>query len=288
MHRIANPIATPIVQTRFYVTGTDLDNCQANDSVLISILPKPVFKAPSDTSLCAGNAIQLNGNNDPAYMYQWIPVDYLDNPSSPDPVSTPPHSIQYTVEVTDPVCPAQASFQLNVTVNENPIVSATKSNDIDCTTGVSQLNASGAESYAWSPATGVDNPQISDPEVAVDSTTTFTVTGMDLNACTSTDTVTVIVTSKGKALFVVPNAFTPNNDGINDCFGITNWGNVKLKEFSIYNRWGQRVFDTRNPSDCWNGTFHGEMQDTGGYVYVIKAVSFCGNITRTGTVMLIR
>ena len=97
-----------------------------------------------------------------------------------------------------------------------------------------------------------------------------------------------MVTDHGKASLILPNAFTPNNDGVNDCFGIRKWGNVTIKEFSIYNRWGQKVFDTRNPSECWNGTFHGEMQDSGGYVYVIKAVSFCGNITRTGTVMLIR
>ncbi|HEY4155240.1 MAG TPA: gliding motility-associated C-terminal domain-containing protein, partial [Puia sp.] len=192
------------------------------------------------------------------------------------------------LRITDPVCGMSSSFPVNVIVNEKPVVKALKSNDIDCQTGTSQLNATGARSYEWLPAAATVDSHIADPMVAIESTTTFTVTGMDENGCTSTDTVTVLVTSKGKALMVLPNAFTPNHDGLNDCFGVIKWGNVTIEEFSIFNRWGQRVFDTRNAGDCWDGTFHGEMQDTGQYVYVIKAASFCGNITRTGTVLLIR
>ena len=99
----------------------------------------------------------------------------------------------------------------------------------------------------------------------------------------------VKVTAIGKNLFVVPVAFSPNGDGHNDCFGIRRKGDVTIEEFSIYDRWGMGVFTTtRNPSECWDGNFRGRPQETGTYVYVIKARSFCGEITRTGVVILVR
>jgi len=61
---------------------------------------------------------------------------------------------------------------------------------------------------------------------------------MAANGCYGYDSITVIVTKTGENVFLVPNAFTPNNDGVNDCFGIRSWGNVTLQDFSIYNRWG--------------------------------------------------
>ena len=89
-------------------------------------------------------------------------------------------------------------------------------------------------------------------------------------------------------VLALPGAFTPNGDGHNDCFGIQRWGDVTVEEFSVYNRWGARVFSTKNPSECGDGICKGEMQPSGGYVYVIKARSSCGQVTRTGMVMLIR
>ena len=107
-------------------------------------------------------------------------------------------------------------------------------------------------------------------------------------ATTFYDTVTVDVPMSSTKAMVLPNSFTPNGDGHNDCFGIQRWGHMELQQFSVYNRWGARVFNTKNPAECWDGTYKGQMQPTGGYVYVIQAKTVCGFVTRTGTVMLIR
>jgi CHU_C Type IX secretion signal domain len=53
-------------------------------------------------------------------------------------------------------------------------------------------------------------------------------------------------------------------------------------------RWGARVFEARNPNDCWDGTFKGKSQPVGAYPYVIKAHTFCGEIFLKGVVMLVR
>ena len=286
---IASPLARPDTTTRFFLKVLDLNNCTEMDSVTVSIRPIPVFLAPADAIICKGSSIML-GDKDPGqYRYAWSPADSLNAPSSPTPIADPSSTTVYTVMISDSVCADyDSSFSVSVTVKPSPAVTAQKNNDIDCSVATSQLNASGAFVYSWTPAEGLSDPNISNPLVSIDSTTTFIVRGTAGNGCAAFDTVTVKVTATGRNLFIVPNAFTPNGDGHNDCFGIRRWGDVTLEEFSVYNRWGVRVFTTRNPSECWDGSFGGKPQEAGAYPYVIKASSFCGMITRTGLVMLIR
>jgi gliding motility-associated-like protein len=86
----------------------------------------------------------------------------------------------------------------------------------------------------------------------------------------------------------MPNAFTPNNDGRNDCFGLKYWGGVIGLEFNIYNRWGEVIFRSNNTSACWDGSYKGISQPSGTYVYQIKARTACGEVYRKGTVVLVR
>jgi len=90
-------------------------------------------------------------------------------------------------------------------------------------------------------------------------------------------------------LKLIPNAFTPNKDNMNDCFGMKNWPATSSYELSVYNSWGQSVFKTTNILECWNGDFNGRPQPSGIYVYTIKAnTSLCGQVANKGVLMLIR
>lgn len=89
-------------------------------------------------------------------------------------------------------------------------------------------------------------------------------------------------------IYFMANAFTPNGDGINDCFGIRNWGIVTELQFLIFNRWGELVFSTTNANGCWDGNFKGLPAVPGNYVYHIKANTLCGKIERKGNLALIR
>jgi gliding motility-associated-like protein len=177
---------------------------------------------------------------------------------------------------------------VTVAVKPLPHILAAKSNDIDCSVHSARLDASGGSAYSWTPAAGLSDPFSANPVATPDRTTTFTVNGAGSNGCIGFDTVTVRVTASGPNSFVVPNAFSPNGDGHNDCFGVNNWGGVQLEELDVFNRAGVKVFATRNPSDCWDGTFNGKPQPPGAYVYVIKAFTFCGEMNRRGTVILVR
>lgn len=249
---------------------------------------KSNFISPRDTFTCIGSPVKLMGNNGTETDYLWSPATGLDDPTAQNPVANIQSSTEFTLDVKENICQFDSTFKVSVTVNSLPDVLARSSNDIDCSNFTSQLTASGAKNYSWSPAAGLDNSSSSHPVADIDSTTIFTVIGTDANGCSNEDTVLVKVNGGGKVNFALPNAFTPNGDGHNDCFGIRRWGNVQLYEFSIYNRWGQRVFTTSNPTQCWDGTFQGQVQDPGGYAYVIRGLSKCGSIRRTGIVMLVR
>jgi gliding motility-associated-like protein len=87
----------------------------------------------------------------------------------------------------------------------------------------------------------------------------------------------------------MPNAFTPNQDGLNDVFRPVMAGIAKLDFFRVFNRWGELVFATSEPGKGWDGTFRGGKQDTGTFVYVIEGVDYTGKvILRKGTVTLLR
>jgi gliding motility-associated-like protein len=110
-----------------------------------------------------------------------------------------------------------------------------------------------------------------------------------MDGCVGEDSIIVTVDADAlKYKIYIPNAFTPNNDGLNDCFGIKYLGQITELKFSIYNRWGERVFYTANPSECWYGISKGQPLKSDVFIYQISATTICGKIFRKGTVMLIR
>ena len=265
--------------------ATDINGCK--DSSLKNIIVTVVTAdAGSDQSFCSDVTITttLTGSGSIGNYY-WAPAAYLNNSSLQNPVATVNTSTKFYFTITGYTgCTATDSVQ--VTLNPLPVVIATKSNDIDCTMPTARLLAGGALQYSWMPATTLTNSQVSNPIANPRVTTTYIVTGSSSNGCISNDTVTVLVNRK-EAL-ELPNSFTPNNDGLNDCFGIKYPAGVQNLTFIIYNYTGQKVFETNNPFICWNGAFKGYKADLGNYVYYLKANTFCGPVEIYGNVILIR
>lgn len=274
-------------KTKFKVMITDMHSCKKEDSVEIDIIPYPVFAATgAGKIICLGKTVTLGASG--GDVYTWAPAASLDDPSSDAPIASPTENTMYAVHIQDNTCGFDSTININVAVNPLPNISVTKSNDIDCNKPTAELQASGGVSYLWVPATGLSDPTKANPVAAIDATTTYTVIGRNQYGCEAADYVRVSVSKAGIPRFVVPNAFTPNGDGKNDCFGIQRWGDAKVEEFSIFNRWGQLVFKTNNPGICWNGNLNGQPQPSGTYVYIIRAQTICGPVNTRGTVTLIR
>jgi gliding motility-associated-like protein len=178
---------------------------------------------------------------------------------------------------------------INLTVNPKPSIAVSKSNDINCIIGSAKLSVTGGVSYNWSPAGSLSNPVSSNPVATPTATTVYMVQATGSNGCVSSQNITVIVDfSDGDNGFLLPSAFTPNGDGKNDCFGVRTWGNISNLKLQIFNRWGELVFATTNPSKCWDGTYKGIQQSTAVFVYQVSAETNCGPVFRKGTVTLIR
>ncbi len=127
----------------------------------------------------------------------------------------------------------------------------------------------GGISFRWSPAGEVDDPTSQQPlATPTDTLACYTVVATAPSGCTATDSVCVSCTEVvcGAPLFTIPNAFTPNGDGVNDriCFN-----SDELVEFSIaiFNRWGEKVYESTDPSECWDGTYRGHQCLPGVYTY---------------------
>lgn len=272
---------------KFKVQVTDIHTCTKEDSVEVDIIPYPVFAAaPGQPSICVGKSTPLHASG--GDQYSWTPATDLDDPASNNPIASPSTNTTYSVYIKDNTCGFDSSISINLVVHPLPSLTADRTNDINCNTPTAELIANGASTYSWYPTTGLSDPSRSRTRVAIDTTTTFVVTGTNQYGCESSAPVKVFVTKTGIPRFVVPNAFSPNGDGKNDCFGIQRWGSTKVEEISIYNRWGQLLFKTRDSNKCWDGTFNGVAQPAGGYVYVIRVMSICGPVSTRGMLMLVR
>lgn len=230
VHAIANPSTSTI----YYLQTSDKFTCTTKDSIGVRVLPSPVFSVSPASGVCAGSSAQLTAAGGDSYS--WTPNSYISNPSISNPLVNPVATTDYTVIITNSACKVGDTLTTNVQVNPAPIIKSAKSNDIECS-GTSQLNATGGARYSWQPAALLNNPAIANPVASPYQTTTFMVVGYDANGCSNKDSVTVNVGAGFNANnYLMPTAFTPNNDGLNDCFGIRRWGSVEVERFDIFNR----------------------------------------------------
>jgi gliding motility-associated-like protein len=191
----------------------------------------------------------------------------------------------YTVKLVVSNGTAKDSMTEQIIVNASTINAGP---DIIISPGQStQLNATGNTSYTWTPATNLSSSTIANPVANPTVTTTYVVNGTT-NNCGNTDSVTVFVEINCNGNVFVPTAFSPNGDGQNETECIM--GNcIETLNFFIYDRWGEKVFETTDQKFCWDGVFRGKQMDSGIFVYYLKATFTNGKeITKKGNISLVR
>lgn len=141
------------------------------------------------------------------------------------------------------------------------------------------------KSYSWTPATYLSSASEPSPVAAPANDITYSVTAIAADApCKAMATTTIKLQQK---LFI-PNAFTPNSDGLNDTWRIKNIEGYAQCVVQVFNRWGNRVFYSRGYPSPWNGSFNGKPLPTGAYFYSIHTNSPHYNAVLTGSLTLIR
>jgi gliding motility-associated-like protein len=285
---IANPIASPTSPTTYHVNASGSNGCSSLDSVKVNWIPKPVFSiTPPTVSICAGDATTITANG--ADTYHWYTGSNIQSPNAASTSVNPLISQQYYVAVHHNFCRVSDTLHSSVVVNNLPVTTISKSHDIDCSNASATLSATGGIKYSWTPLQGVSGGSSATPVVSPANTTTYVVMVTNSAGCSKYDSIKVLVAFNPlSGGYNMPDAFTPNGDCKNDCFGIKYWGAITELDFSIYNRWGERIFHSSNPAACWDGNFKGIPQASGTFVYQIKAKTACGEVYKKGTIVLMR
>ncbi|MEZ4883209.1 MAG: gliding motility-associated C-terminal domain-containing protein [Chitinophagales bacterium] len=279
----------------FTITYTTTEPCSSSQSIEIEVSTNElVLDAGENIEICDGETISLNAVLQGAANLQWS-ADGLGNFS--DPLSlisnfVNPDTGQFTLYITaSNDCGADVQDSLLLTVLPSILL------DIDGNTSIFEgestvLEAIGDDNmdYIWS-STGDENSlsclDCSNPTVSPSVTTTYFLNSNTV--CANTASVTVRVEEVPSLDVVVESAFSPNGDGINDVFKPLADGQLETYQLFIFNRWGEKVFESEDITEGWNGTFKDELQPIGVYAYVIR-YQFAGQNTKqqAGNVTIIR
>ena len=282
--------------------------CPSDTSTIssVGVFNTPFPKAqiyPKDTSLCYGTAFPIFANIQTGTNYSWSNPTVIFNggngiingtPFFINARAAPTKNTEYILKIANAGCPNLLIDTIRVKVTTPLFVNAGKDTSVAANQPV-QLNAIVSDermvNYQWSPSDGLDNTNISNPIATLGNNRDqirYTVTAVDSMGCRAFDNLLIRIFKNGADIFV-PTAFTPNADGKNDQLRPLVVGITKHYYFSVYNRWGQQVFLTTEIGKGWDGTFQGNAQSSGAYVFLAEGIDYLGQkIIKKGTVVLIR
>jgi len=244
----------------------------------------------ADTPACDSLTVRFTNTSNKAAYYFWdfgVGADsiFADTSSEETPIFTYPDFGNYTITmVVNAGLSCADTVSLNVYLYESPIAAAGKDALIslgDSVTIGGFPTASGGTppyTYLWTPGNSLNDPAIANPlSTPLDTlVNTYTITVTDANGCQNKDIKTVNIRAVDSRV-VIPSAFTPNNDGLNDTLFLITIGMKELIEFKIFNRWGEVVFETQDLKQGWDGNFKEEPQEIGRYVYYYIAETLTGD-----------
>jgi gliding motility-associated-like protein len=254
----------PDSSTYYIVKAVDKYGCSVHDTVHVELY-ELLAKIEGDDIICIGDTtkIKIRNLSKQKYNYEWSPKEFIMG-SHTDSIIMVIITKTTTFDViikNEKGCTWMLSKTIQVN-NPQSLLSVSA----DPTTIVpgqkTQLTATYNPNwrYLWSPQNGtLSDSSIHNPVAFPKTTTTYTVTVTDENGCTATASVTITVQTCLESVFI-PNAFSPNNDRINDVLYVRSRPNTITKmELVIYNRWGQKVFTSTNLNTGWDGQFDGEL-----------------------------
>jgi gliding motility-associated-like protein len=269
-----------------YTVILTADNgCSVTDSFQLNIFPGTTVSTATLYNICEGTSVNLSATG--SGTYEWTPSTGLSNAFIPNPVASPRDSIEYKVVLTN-MYGCKDSAQVVINVYKKVVVNAGPDKVI-LVGDTALLNGSvkgTAVNYSWLPNNTLNDLTVLEPNAFPVQEAIYTLNAVSTVGCGNvSDDVKVRVYKD----VLMPNAFTPNKDGLNDVFHVLPLENYELTSFTIYTRWGSKIFSTTNANIGWDGTMKGVAQTTGVYVYYLEMKSRSGKkITRKGTVLLIR
>ena len=298
---------TPSTNSVAYVQGLASNGCTGyGDTVLLKVIqPITLTVTPSSDTICIGQSVQLHGVSIGATAFVWDAKDSsLNFDSIPDPIATPKHIGMnvYTLRASN-TC-FKDSVQVHIAVGGYPVISlgAPGYDTLTVQTGSTlpmfnyvHLSNDTFKTFVWTPSTGLNCNNCSDPVVTVAGNELYTLKATTIYGCSDTDYLYIKTFCQNSQVYI-PNAFTPDGDGRNDVLMVRGSGIKLVKNFRIYNRWGQVVFERANfnvndPQFGWDGKVRNTSTFSPPDVYVYYCEVVCDDdipFTYQGNITLIK
>jgi gliding motility-associated-like protein len=278
------------IPTTFYAQ-VDVSGCQLVDSVQVQMVSFQTT-IEGDFAVCEGDATSLqvlNPNDD--FIYTWAPdALVLSGQNTPTANVVVPTSMYFSVQANYGNCTAIDSVFVQISALVDTDISATATPSIIVQGQSAQLNAQpNGYSYVWSPATFLDANNVDAPLATPSETITYYLIVTD-GECSGMDSVTIRVVEFvcGPPSIYVPNAFTPNIDGVNEKLYVRA-NNIDRLYFVIYDRWGEKMFETQSLAQGWDGLYEGKILPPDVYTYYLEATCEGGSTYfDKGNITLIR
>jgi gliding motility-associated-like protein len=285
-------VVSPSATTTYTITSSD--GCSDNKIDVVTIIVNPSFSLNFTTSPidCNGKdgtaSVAVTGPNTYAYLWSTSPAETT---SSINGFAGHSYSIKVTDIATgcfqDSVISIPGYGIINSLFSVNPNLSCipftqNKVTFIDLSLGATQ--------GVWELSNGTTLPYVKgeNPQITIDDPGDYTMKLHVENAgnCPSEKNIKVCILEPVNIF--IPDIFTPNSDGLNDVFFVRGKGIRKLS-FVIYDRWGEKVFETTDPDWGWNGTYNNKDAESGVYVWYLTAIMFDDSkIEQKGDVSLVR
>jgi gliding motility-associated-like protein len=259
-----------------YIVAVKSNNqCVARDTLtVLNYFPTPTVELGASGPLCIGTDARLDAGN-PGANYLW-------STGSTSRTINVQQAGLYWVRITNEYgCRSSDSISITGLL-------AAPSNFLPSDSTICKYQAVTISSripfrqYNWSNGSTSNS-------ITVSSAGSYVLRVVDNNNCTGIDTISLVPKNDCITGVFVPNAFTPGGDGKNDSFRPLFSGNVEKYQFTVYNRFGEIVFNSSKPDQAWDGYFKGQLQPTGVFTWIFRyQLSGLPPEVKKGTVVLIR
>ncbi len=260
----------------YVMTIKDSLGCIITKPITVGLTNNLTVATRQDTTICKGGSAILNTTGN-ATSYSWSPTTALSNSTVASPVASPVANTHYVVTATLGQCTATDDVNVNV---EQAILLNAGTDKILIIGDRTQLNATATggniNSILWAPPLGLSATNIFNPMANPTTTTLYTLTVGNDRGCTASDDLLVTVIPY---CVKVKNAFTPNGDGNNDLWQVYgDYGCLKNVSLFVFNRYGNKVYESRDYRNNWDGTYSGKPLPDATYYAVVTFTLITGRV----------
>lgn len=225
--------------------------CVGSDTTLFTVYPLPVLKQYGGGLYCYKDSAKAFVTG--AKTYSWSPTQFLSTSTGDTVFAKPDSNISYTITGTS-IHGCKNTINLDYVVIKPPYINEMKDTTLYAGQMIqyAQPNKYGWN-YTWTPSLFLSCTSCPNPTIEANRDITYNLNIKDKYGCFSVDT-NLIIKVKDEYTLLIPNAFTPNSDGLNETFKFFSAGIEEMKFFGIYDRWGNLVYQFKHLNDEWDGT----------------------------------